>query len=211
MALADCNSDGQLSEDEGQQGDAIAILQRAGVPLLDDTADGSKGSGLMHSKYVVVDGRTVITGSANFTASGIHGDPGAPLTRGNANHLLRIESPELAARFREDFEQMWGDGPGGRSDSRFGLAKGQGGAESLRVDDTPVQLLFAPHRRSDPGNGLALIASVLAEAQEQIDLALFVFSAQSLTNQLAERLNHCLLYTSPSPRDRQKSRMPSSA
>ena len=190
MALADRNGDGQLSEDERQQGDAIAILQRAGVPLLDDTADGSKGSGLMHSKYVVVDGRTVITGSANFTASGIHGDPGAPLTRGNANHLLRIESPELAARFREDFEQMWGDGPGGRSDSRFGLAKGQGGADSLRVGDTPVQVLFAPHRRSDPSNGLALIASVLAEAQEQIDLALFVFSAQSLTNQLAERLNH---------------------
>ena len=26
-----------------------------------------------------------------------------------------------------------------------------------------------------------------------------------------EQLNHCLLYTSPSPRDRQKSRMPSSA
>ena len=25
------------------------------------------------------------------------------------------------------------------------------------------------------------------------------------------RVNHCLLYTSPSPRDRQKSRMPSSA
>ena len=29
-------------------GDAVAILQRAGVPLIDDTADGSPGSGLMH-------------------------------------------------------------------------------------------------------------------------------------------------------------------
>ena len=29
--------------------------------------------------------------------------------------------------------------------------------------------------------------------------------------QLVEALNVCLLYTSPSPRDRQKSRMPSSA
>jgi hypothetical protein len=29
-------------------GDAVAILQRAGVPLIDDTADGSAGSGLMH-------------------------------------------------------------------------------------------------------------------------------------------------------------------
>ncbi|MFM7266852.1 MAG: phospholipase, partial [Cyanobium sp.] len=29
-------------------GDAVAILQEGGVPLLDDTADGSRGSGLMH-------------------------------------------------------------------------------------------------------------------------------------------------------------------
>ena len=29
-------------------GDAVAILQQAGVPLIDDTADGSAGSGLMH-------------------------------------------------------------------------------------------------------------------------------------------------------------------
>ncbi len=190
IALADRNGDGQLSEDGHQQGVAFTILQRAGVPLLDDTADGSKGSGLMHSKYLVVDGRTVIMGSANFTASGIHGDPGAPPTRGNANHLLGIESQERATRFREEFGQMWGDGPDGRSASHFGLAKGQGGTESLRVGDTPVQVLFTAHRRSDPGNGLALIASVLAEVKEQIDLALFVFSAQALTNKLAERLNH---------------------
>ena len=32
-----------------------------------------------------------------------------------------------------------------------------------------------------------------------------------LINKLERQLNNCLLYTSPSPRDRQKSRMPSSA
>jgi len=187
-ALADQNGDGQLSESERQQGDAVGILQRAGVPLLDDTADGSKGSGLMHSKYLVVDGQTVVTGSANFTASGLHGDPGAPRTRGNANHLLQIENPALAALFREDFERMWGDGPGGQPDSRFGLGKGQHAPQHIRVGSSEVEVLFAPHRRSDPNNGLVLIASVLAEARERIDLALFVFSAQALTDQLAERL-----------------------
>jgi len=29
-------------------GDALLILQRGGIPMLDDTADGSSGSGLMH-------------------------------------------------------------------------------------------------------------------------------------------------------------------
>ena len=40
-------------------GDALAIVRSAGVPVIDDTADGSKGSGLMHHKFVVIDGKTV--------------------------------------------------------------------------------------------------------------------------------------------------------
>ena len=36
-------------------------------------------------------------------------------------------------------------------------------------------------------------------------------TAKCLTHERVGRRNHCLLYTSPSPRDRQKSRMPSSA
>ena len=184
-ALADHNRDGQLSLEEMQQGDAVAILQRAGVPWIDDTADGSKGSGLMHSKYVVVDRRVVITGSANFTASGIHGDAGDRRTRGNVNHLIQLESLELAARFAADFEQMWGDGPGGNPDSRFGLAKQAGPVSRVMVGQTPVEVLFAPHRRSDPNHGLALIDITLAQAQNSLDLALFVFSAQSLTETIA--------------------------
>ena len=184
-ALADRNRDGQLSPEELQQGDAVAILQRAGVPWIDDTADGSKGSGLMHSKYVVVDRRQVITGSANFTASGIHGDAGDRRTRGNVNHLLKLESPELAERFASDFEQMWGDGPDGESDSRFGLAKQAGPAAQVLVGQTPVEVLFAPHRRSAPHHGLALIGDTLAQAQQRVDLALFVFSDQSLTDVIA--------------------------
>ena len=76
------------------------------MPLLDDTEDGSSGSGLMHHKFVVVDDRSVITGSANFTSSGLHGDAGKSRTRGNVNHLLRIDSPALAAVFRREFERM---------------------------------------------------------------------------------------------------------
>ena len=185
MELADRNRDGRVSLEEQQRGDAVAILTAAGVPWLDDTADGSKGSGLMHSKYVVVDRQLVITGSANFTASGIHGDAGDRRTRGNVNHLIQLESLELAARFAADFEQMWGDGPGGNPDSRFGLAKQAGPVSRVMVGQTPVEVLFAPHRRSDPHHGLALIGSTLAQARETVDLALFVFSAQSLTDVIA--------------------------
>jgi len=167
------------------QGDAVAILQRAGVPLIDDTADGSAGSGLMHHKFMVVDRRLVVTGSANFSPSCIHGDPDDPRTRGNVNHLLRFDSPALAALFAGEFARMWGDGPGGHSDSRFGLGKQEGGARHVRIGSTTVEVLFAPHRRSDPHQGLLWLETQLAGVRRRLDLALFVFSAQNLADRLA--------------------------
>ena len=186
LALADRNHDGQLSETERSRGDAVLILRRAGVPVIDDREDGSAGSGLMHSKYLLVDGRVVITGSTNFTPSCVHGDPGDARTHGNVNHLLRFESAALAAVFAVDFERMWGDGPGGRQDSRFGQAKASGPAQTVLVGRTPVQVLFAPHRRDDPDNGLNLLAATLRQTRRQLDMALFVFSAQQLTEVIAE-------------------------
>jgi phosphatidylserine/phosphatidylglycerophosphate/cardiolipin synthase-like enzyme len=167
------------------QGDAVAILRRGGVPVIDDTADGSRGSGLMHHKFMVVDRRVVVTGSANFSPSCIHGDADAPETRGNVNHLLRFESSELAALFAAEFARLWGDGPGGQSDSRFGLAKGEGPAQRVRIGSTTVTVLFAPHRRRDAGNGLLWLEQQLAGVRRQLDMALFVFSAQNLADALA--------------------------
>ncbi|MEB3318759.1 MAG: phospholipase D-like domain-containing protein [Cyanobacteriota bacterium] len=167
------------------QSDAVALLLRAGVPLIDDTADGSAGSGLMHHKFLVVDRRLVVTGSANFSPSCVHGDPEDRRTRGNVNHLLRLESAQLAAAFAEEFARMWGDGPGGAPDSRFGLAKNSRPAQRLLVGDTPVDVLFAPHRRGDPHHGLHWLAERLAAVERRLDLSLFVFSAQGLADTLA--------------------------
>jgi phosphatidylserine/phosphatidylglycerophosphate/cardiolipin synthase-like enzyme len=167
------------------QPDAVALLLRAGVPLIDDTADGSAGSGLMHHKFLVVDRQVVVTGSANFSPSCVHGDPDDPRTRGNVNHLLRLESAPLAAVFAEEFARMWGDGPGGELDSRFGLAKESGPAQRVVVGETPVEVLFAPHRRSDAHHGLNWLAERLAVVERRLDLSLFVFSAQGLADTLA--------------------------
>ncbi len=186
MAQADQDHNGVLSPGEIERGDAVAILQRGGVPVIDDREDGSAGSGLMHAKFLVVDQKVVVTGSANFTPSCIHGDPDDPRTRGNVNHLLRIESPALADRFGAEFKRFWGDGPGGASDSQFGLTKQEGGVDTVMVGPTRVRLLFAPHRRSDPHHGLNLLAQVLASSKRRLDLALFVFSAQNLADTVSQ-------------------------
>ena len=188
-ALADDDQNGVVSPEEARNHDALLILQNGSIPWIDDTEDGSKGSGLMHHKFVVIDGKRVITGSANFTNSGIHGDAGATQTRGNVNHLISIQSPMLATVFKEEFAQMWGDGPGGSKDSRFGRSKTANALQTLKVGSVNIKVLFPPHAKTHPGHGLAVIEDQLGGAQKTIDLALFVFSAQQLTNKLAERLS----------------------
>ena len=186
--LADSNGDGRTSSEEAFLGDAIALLQAANIPLIDDTEDGSSGSGLMHHKFLAIDQTTVITGSANLTSSGLHGDADRPSSRGNVNHLLQINSPELALVFRQEFAQMWGDGPGGAQDSRFGLKKSKGSVQTVQVGDIRVDVLFSPHPKRDRNHGLNLLAEQLKAAKKSIDMALFVFSAQQLTNALREQM-----------------------
>jgi competence ComEA-like helix-hairpin-helix protein len=186
--LVDVNRDGRFSPEEIASRDVYALLDGGRVPWLDDTADGSKGSGLMHHKFVVIDGQKVLTGSANFTLSDIHGDFDAPGSVGNANHLLLLDSPELARLYTEEFDLMWGDGPGGLPDSRFGVQKLKRPLETVYLGDAIVGVHFSPASRSLPyeatSNGI--IAAALAQARRQVDLALFVFTDPGIANQLRQ-------------------------
>jgi phosphatidylserine/phosphatidylglycerophosphate/cardiolipin synthase-like enzyme len=101
------------------------------------------------------------------------------------NHLLRFQSPALAEIFATEFNRMWGDGPGGAADSHFGVAKQEGSPQVVQIGATSVGVLFAPHRRRDANNGLALIDNLLAKTHRSLDLALFVLSEQRLANTMA--------------------------
>ncbi|MBE9141043.1 DUF1669 domain-containing protein [Nodosilinea sp. LEGE 07088] len=185
-ALIDANGDGALSEKELSDRDALTILAAADIPLLDDTADGSKGSGLMHHKFMVIDGRTVVTGSANWTLSDTHGDFTNPDSRGNANSLLVIDSQPLAQRFEQEFSLMWGDGPGGQTDSLFGLQKPHRSSMLVSIPGSVLEVQFSPTSKTQPWaqsvNGL--ITKTLGQATRSVNLALFVFSEQAISQQL---------------------------
>jgi competence ComEA-like helix-hairpin-helix protein len=187
--LIDRNQDGILSPEEIAKGDALVILKTAGVPTIDDTADGSKGSGLMHHKFAIADGRTVIVTSANFTTSDIHGDFLSPPSRGNPNNLIKLESPELARLFQAEFNLMWGDGPGGKPDSLFGVQKPFRPKQRVDLGASSVAVQFAPTGARIPWaqsvNGA--IAQTLKRATQSVDLALFVFSKQQLSDALYAR------------------------
>lgn len=185
MQAADGDRDGQLSPTEIAQTDALVILRNAQIPVIDDTANGSKGSDLMHHKFVVIDGQVVIVGSANFTWSDIHGDFLSPESQGNANHLLKIASPALAQLFTQEFNILWGDGVGGKPDSQFGLQKPYRPPQTITLaPGSTITVQFSPTSASRPWeqsvNGL--IGSVLNKATRTVDMALFVFSEQKLSD-----------------------------
>ena len=186
VQLADTNKDGKLSIEEIEKSDALLIIKNSGIPIIDDTADGSKGSGLMHHKFVVIDGKTVIVTSANFTTSDVHGDFKTPASRGNANNLLKIENAELAQLFTQEFNIMWGDGPGGKPDSKFGVKKPFRPVQKVRVRETTVTVQFSPTSKTLPWEKSvnSLINQNLGIAKKSVNLALFVFSAQRLANTL---------------------------
>ncbi|MDE2222505.1 MAG: phospholipase D family protein, partial [Candidatus Omnitrophica bacterium] len=56
------------------------------------------GFGLMHNKFAVIDGKTVITGSFNWTLSA---------EERNEENMLIIHDRALAGKFEERFEYLW--------------------------------------------------------------------------------------------------------
>jgi phosphatidylserine/phosphatidylglycerophosphate/cardiolipin synthase-like enzyme len=187
--LVDADGNGRLDRAEIESRDAMVILQRANIPILDDTADGSKGSGLMHHKFMVVDGKTTIVTSANWTMSDIYGDITRPESNGNANNLVRLISVEIARLFTAEFDLMWGDGVGGSNNSLFGINKGDRSPVTTMVGNTPVTVKFSPNSRAQlweqTTNGT--IGGFIDRSHQRIDLALFVFSEDNLGDKLVAK------------------------
>jgi phosphatidylserine/phosphatidylglycerophosphate/cardiolipin synthase-like enzyme len=185
LRLIDTNGDGTITPAEVRDRDALVVLSDAGIPVLNDTADGSAGSGLMHHKFVVIDGQQVIVTSANFTLSDMHGDMTRPASRGNANNLLVINSPQLAQVMTQEVEALWGNG--GQT-SRFGDRKGYRAPVTIPVGRGTLTVKFSPDSRQTPWNDTSngLIGQTLAQAKRSVNLALFVFSEQMLADRLQE-------------------------
>lgn len=184
IQLVDQNKDGKIDSYEINQSDTLIILRKAKVPMIDDTADGSLGSSLMHHKFVIVDRRNLIVTSANFTTSDIHGDFTNSQSTGNANNLLKIDSPQLAALFTEEFNLMWGDGEGKLLDSKFGVKKSYRPPKRVKAGNNTITLQFSPTSPTQPWNQSSngLIGKTLNSSNKSVDLALFVFSEQRLAN-----------------------------
>lgn len=184
-AFIDINKNAKLEVSELEARDAIYILAKGKVPVIDDSFGPSMGSALMHHKFVVIDGKSTIISTANFTLSCIHGDYNTPASIGNPNSMIFAASAEMAAHFTEEFLMMWGNGKQGA----FGLNKRLRAPKAFTVDGTKITVQFSPASKSVPyeqtTNGL--IIQYMKKATRSFKAALFVFSEQKLVDALEAR------------------------
>lgn len=184
----DLNGNRIITHEERSKRDALYILRKASIPVKDDTYDNSKGSGLMHHKFVIIDDEELILSSANFTMSGIHGDYHEASSYGNHNALIKVnDAREMVSSFENEFYYLWGAGFNGVP--RFGVSKPYRGAIPIPRRRASAEVQFSPAARgvswSQTTNGL--IAKTLSKARSEVLMSLFVFSDQGITDALLDR------------------------
>ena len=95
-ALVDAHKRGvdvRVILDKSQRGEKYSsadFVQHAGIPIWIDAKHQ-----IAHNKIMIIDGATVITGSFNFTKNA---------ENNNAENLLVIRSPELAAKYASNWD-----------------------------------------------------------------------------------------------------------
>jgi phosphatidylserine/phosphatidylglycerophosphate/cardiolipin synthase-like enzyme len=100
------------------------VLRDAGIPVVDDQQPG-----LMNDKFIVIDRAEVWTGSVDYNLAGVFRE---------YNAAIRIYSPEVAADYTKEFEEMF-------ANSQFGrLVVPETPYPSITIQGTQVDVLFSP-------------------------------------------------------------------
>jgi len=140
----------------------VADLLEAGIPVV-----GDRGAGLMHHKFVVIDGLDTWTGSMNLTYGG---------ARLDHNNWLGLRSTLLAEDFRREFDEMFVEdrfGPASRADTPH---------PRLQIDGMEVEVLFSPDDRV-----AARLVALLRGARQNIDVMAYSFTADALAEAMLDR------------------------
>jgi len=161
-------------------GDALAMLRQSAIEIKDDTSGGvTKGSGLMHHKFVVVDGKTTIISSGNFTISDMHGHFDNFDSRGNPNNMVVIpDNAQIARTFTDEFNYMW--------QGLFKSQKPERHPITIQAGSGTITVHFSPAPRNEEiaitSNGI--ISSYIQQAKKSVHMALFVYSDQKISDTL---------------------------
>ena len=144
--------------DHGQ----FAMLQEAGIEVRSDTR-----SALMHNKFWIFDGQIVWTGSTNITENGIFDQD---------NNTIVVQSPELAAIYEREFQEMWDGEFGPRSPSTLD-------EQVVTVNGSRIVVIFTSE---DPALENAIVP-IVKSATKSIRFLAFSFTDYPLADTMSQR------------------------
>jgi phosphatidylserine/phosphatidylglycerophosphate/cardiolipin synthase-like enzyme len=129
----------------------------AGIPVV----CRESRSGLMHNKFTILDGKTVWTGSWNYTQGGTY--------RNNENSIA-FDAPEVAALYRSKFEDMF-------TLKKFGGKTSKDNLKKVSALGIPVEVCFTPDQTI--GN---YIRSLILSAKESVHFMMLAFTNDDFGN-----------------------------
>ena len=142
--------------------DELAEMEKRGMLTL-----AHNRSGLMHNKFIIVDGVRVWTGSYNFTRN---------CSNFNDNHAIVLESPDLAENYTLEWKEIFEK----RHGKRFAYPTPH---PQVTIGGTVIQNYFTPE---DDVRG-ALVAE-LGKATNEIAMMAFSFTDTALTEAIRQAL-----------------------
>lgn len=155
-----------VTETNYLQESGVAALKGVGVPVVDDGRDGA----LMHNKFMVFDGKSVWTGSMNFTENCAYK---------NNNHGIYLDDQRIAANYATKFGWMF-------EQHKFGgLPSKTAQIPNLVVtlsDGTVVENYFSTHDHIAKH-----VTSKLAEARQSIHFLAFSFTHKGIAETMLGR------------------------
>ena len=130
-------------------------LRDAGIVVVEDQQPG-----LMNNRFIVIDHKEVWTGSLSYDAAGVFRE---------YNSLVRILSPEIAANYTKEFNEMF-------ETKQFGpLIVPETPYPSVDIQGTQVEVLFSPDDIV-----AARLGQLISEAQQNIFFLAHVFTSPEL-------------------------------
>ena len=140
----------------------FARLMAGGVEVKDDAGR----SALMHNKFWIFDRQTLWTGSTNITVNGIYKQN---------NNVILIRSPEIAAIYEREWEELWTGQLGRRAPSTMN-------SQWAILDGTPIQVIFSPE-----DGAVSYLVAMLNDAQVSIRFLAFSFTDYPMAQAMVTR------------------------
>jgi phosphatidylserine/phosphatidylglycerophosphate/cardiolipin synthase-like enzyme len=174
-----------ICEYDNRNGSGFSTLSGSGVPLIDDRFDAiNGGAGLMHNKFLVIDGRGgapesvwVWTGSWNPTLAG---------TVEDYQNSIEIQDAALARAYTLEFEEMWGSSneTPNASTSRFGARKTDNTPHQFVIGGRSVECYFSPSDRTT-----SHIIAAITRAERSVAVGVMTVTRSDIGSALVARKN----------------------